>query len=412
MASTHANAVYAEDHGATFDGSTNDVAAVQAAHDAIVATGKRGTLVFPAGKTAKCNSTLTLNASYVFVEGNGAILDFSSLTTGSAIRWLGTVNPPYRQAPNGIERLHIKGNGWGAGVTGMLFDTDVSGSGVSHMTFDRCTIEAFSKGVYLHDGSYVNNFIGCDIFNCSDCIYDVGITAVDSGERQTFIGCTFFNSDRCLSGNGFYSFTDCSFDYVNGPMITVEGAKVNCLGCHFEMGNNASTQPMFSLQWGASLRVMGGQIWLIKSGAPTMPAIVSLLNTNFGEGGAWFSHLHLEGMETSTGAFASGLTSMVYLHDYSSFGAASGFYHGKGDVYQEVAYDPPSGSSWTTTMTVSGARVGDIVLGVSHTQITSGEWHLFGYVSANDTVRVYGRNLAGASADIASGLLRVLVRQI
>lgn len=78
-----------------------------------------------------------------------------------------------------------------------------------------------------------------------------------------------------------------------------------------------------------------------------------------------------------------------------------------------ATYDPPStanGAAWSTTITVTGAAVGDNVM-VSHSSVTSGDWNLYGYVSAANTVTVYGRNNTGGTVDLASGTLRATVFQ-
>lgn len=83
-----------------------------------------------------------------------------------------------------------------------------------------------------------------------------------------------------------------------------------------------------------------------------------------------------------------------------------------GILVGSATYDPPStatGATWTTTLTVTGAAVGDFVTAINHSSITSGDWQLYGYVSAADTVRVYGRNNTGGTVDLASGSLRACV---
>lgn len=68
-----------------------------------------------------------------------------------------------------------------------------------------------------------------------------------------------------------------------------------------------------------------------------------------------------------------------------------------------------SGSSTNTTVTVTGAALGDVVLGVSMSlNITSGLW-LQGQVESANTVRVVLRNDSGGAVDLASGVLKVLV---
>ncbi len=67
------------------------------------------------------------------------------------------------------------------------------------------------------------------------------------------------------------------------------------------------------------------------------------------------------------------------------------------------------GAKATTTVTVTGAALGDFVVGVSLGVSQAGVL-LTGYVSAADTVTVDLHNETGGAVDLASTTLRVLVR--
>lgn len=78
-----------------------------------------------------------------------------------------------------------------------------------------------------------------------------------------------------------------------------------------------------------------------------------------------------------------------------------------------VTYDPPSlaaGVAANTTVTVTGAAVGDTVL-ATHTSVETAatSWVVTGYVSAANTVRVVILNGTGGTVDLGSGTLRVQV---
>jgi len=73
-----------------------------------------------------------------------------------------------------------------------------------------------------------------------------------------------------------------------------------------------------------------------------------------------------------------------------------------------ATYDPPSvssGSQTSTTITVTGAAVGDTA-NCGHSTITADLWQISCYVSATDTVRVVLKNHSGGAIDAASGTLR------
>lgn len=68
------------------------------------------------------------------------------------------------------------------------------------------------------------------------------------------------------------------------------------------------------------------------------------------------------------------------------------------------------GARATTTVTVTGAALGDFVVGVS-LGVSAAGLNLFGYVSAADTVTVVAENKTGSAVDLASTTLRALVRK-
>jgi len=75
-------------------------------------------------------------------------------------------------------------------------------------------------------------------------------------------------------------------------------------------------------------------------------------------------------------------------------------------------YDPPSlddGDGTTTTVTVTGAALGDFVTSVSFS-LDIQSLIVTGWVSAADTVSVLFQNETGATVDLGSGTLRVLVQ--
>ncbi len=77
-----------------------------------------------------------------------------------------------------------------------------------------------------------------------------------------------------------------------------------------------------------------------------------------------------------------------------------------------ATYDPASlvdGAGATTTITVTGAVLGDYVQGISFSLDLQGIL-LTAYVSAADTVAVRFQNETTGTIDLASGTLRALVR--
>ncbi len=82
------------------------------------------------------------------------------------------------------------------------------------------------------------------------------------------------------------------------------------------------------------------------------------------------------------------------------------------ELIGSATYNPGNlidGAGETTTVTVTGAVVGDFVTGVSFTESTQG-MNIHAAVTAADTVTVRFQNETGGTLNLASGTLRVLVR--
>lgn len=79
-----------------------------------------------------------------------------------------------------------------------------------------------------------------------------------------------------------------------------------------------------------------------------------------------------------------------------------------------TTYDPPSladGASTSTTLTVTGAAVGDFAL-AAHDKILTNAVMVSAHVSAADTVTVILLNRTGGVLDLASGTLSAFVWRV
>lgn len=84
---------------------------------------------------------------------------------------------------------------------------------------------------------------------------------------------------------------------------------------------------------------------------------------------------------------------------------------GVASLVGSATYDPPSlvdAAGATTTVTVTGAALGDFVTAISFDKDLQGI-SVTGYVSAANTVSVRFQNESGGTVDLASGTLRVRV---
>lgn len=110
----------------------------------------------------------------------------------------------------------------------------------------------------------------------------------------------------------------------------------------------------------------------------------------------------------------SGLTGYVEWSDVTAAFGNEPQVTGPRDLLRgSKTYDWPdlaTASQQSTTVTVSGAALGDSVETPSMTTALNGT-RLWGEVTATDTVTVYQRNDTGANVNVASGTLRVWVRK-
>lgn len=84
---------------------------------------------------------------------------------------------------------------------------------------------------------------------------------------------------------------------------------------------------------------------------------------------------------------------------------------GVSEFVGSATYDPASlvdGAGATTTVTVTGAALGDFVTGVSFSLDLQGVM-MFAWVSSANTVSVRFQNESGGTVDLASGTIRVRV---
>jgi hypothetical protein len=233
------------DFGAVGDGTTDDTAAIQAAHDSIVTSAQPGVLCFPSG-TYKCTSELTINVGYVSCVGQRAILDFSSVTTTiPCITFIGG-NPvsgnPYNQADCVFEGFKIVGPS-NLLCAALVFDQLTAGSnlGPAHMTVRNCNIVNFNDGIQILNHSYLLTFDCVDISNCFHGIYGIN-PVVDAGENIRFNNGTIYACyEGFLNDNGSsdWNFYGTSFDFCSFSAVTLNNGQASFTGCHFETNTRA-----------------------------------------------------------------------------------------------------------------------------------------------------------------------------
>lgn len=238
--------VNVKDFGAVGNGTTDDTAAIQAAHDSIVASGQSGTLLIQPG-TYKCTAGLTVNVSFVSVLGESAVLNFSTMTSGSAITFIGSssnayAGNPYYNADKYISNLTLIGNGFGGSVIGFRFYSATE-PGPSHFKVYNCNISQFGTGISIDANSYLLSFFGTDVWICGTAV-DIP-SATNSGERILFSGCALFNSNygiTCESAIADIHYTGGSVDGMANAYFQLSAGNLYVTDAHIE-GNFGPSYP-------------------------------------------------------------------------------------------------------------------------------------------------------------------------
>ena len=293
--------VSVKDFDALGDGVTDDTAAIQAANDAIVSSGVKTTLLFP-GATYKCNSGLTFNALYVNIIANGATLDFSSLSSGSAVTVTGAdvVN---------LGGMTIVGNSNSGSVKGINL-TGTIAQNIVVIRISDFVVRTFGTGIYLGDYTYIVSF---NHFEVADCTIDIDSEATTGGGSRLVFSDFLLTSG--VSGAIGIKNTNINADiYCFGGAIDTDvivnqsGGRIHFYGIHLEE-DDWSTAPIIIAGGAvgtAHFEMFGGEI-LSNQGTITAANLVTIDNAiTAGAGGCDFHGVYFQFGTTASGNFAGG----------------------------------------------------------------------------------------------------------
>lgn len=262
------------------DGVTNDIAKLQAKCDEIVAGGIKQTL--RVSGVMKLNSMLTINATFVQIQGDNAVFDFSSLASGTAVKITGrATGTAYAQSSGGLNGVELIGPGIATTTVGIEFDTAAE-AGTSHTDYFNVNVHGFGKGHVFKNNAYVQNFWGCDVWDCATAI-EMPTGFANYGERITYFGCTIFNNSFGVvnnNANGAFHLIGSSLDY-NGVQAVAQAGRIFLDNCHIEATNYASEPFVTYPVNGATIIINGG--WMLCTGSNT--SVIFLSQTTARQGG-------------------------------------------------------------------------------------------------------------------------------
>lgn len=213
-----------QDYGAAGNGSTDDTAAVQAAINAVAASGG-GTLLLPAG-TYKISSALSFTSA-VSLLGLGPGISVINQTSTSANGL--TYNPATTLSYVSIAGLSVTGPGSGTGV-GILLEANSGAASVVSAALENVAVAGFGS----HNIEVVNG-VGCSLDtvnsassgghcfflsggtgNVLDNCFANGGVSTQQGFQLTSVSYTTLNGCRALGCGGGYQITGGSANSIAG----------------------------------------------------------------------------------------------------------------------------------------------------------------------------------------------------
>lgn len=284
-------------YGAKCDGHTDDAIAFgraikAAASKCVIAASQDATnqsyIILPAGRTCAVKSPLVFPGSCVGIKGNGAVLDFRSLTSSAPSAVAITIVSSHPSSPYGDnlvpwDQLHLIGPGPPSATIGVRIET-------GQAVLERPDINGFSVGIQFGNNAYVDQIDHPALWNNGIGI-DCPAGLKDAGENITINQGVIFNSGIGVRSYGCgITMNETSFDGL-GNSAVVTRAGFRCLGCYIEYFA-AIAAPVFDISncnaW-SYVDFLGGSIQNDRPGANIGALVFNHPEHICGGSGPWAS---------------------------------------------------------------------------------------------------------------------------
>jgi len=289
---------------------------------------------------------LAWDLRYVSLDFCGNTIDASALgATTTAITVTNSANTggeSYERRAMSNFRLVGPGSGV-AGTVGIKM-VGTATHDVRGVTYTDGEISGFETGIHIGANAYLLTFSGVHVTQCVTGAY-MPSGGTNYGENIRFFGGGFGSSGiavQCDYSSGEFNFFGTSFDFLTGTVLLANDGRINCYGCHTEVGTSTAilTGPLFHTGTGteAGISYFGGRIQVNNSTYFTAPTAFDCDNPNWG-GGIRVVHTSIKGVTPPLGYLAGGANPLLVKVDRIAVEDGGGTGSGGGAVLLSAAHN-------------------------------------------------------------------------
>lgn len=205
------DAISVKDFGAVGDGTTDDTAAFQAA--LVYGTSAFADVIIPDAKTYKLTAGITVDLAKTALIGNGAVLDFTTLTSGKAITF--SASEGYPALAIGAREsggFVVKGGNYAA-ATGIYIAGSISAQFTRQVLLKNISVYRFGKNYEYGNYVYRIKFEHCSSSEANTYHVYSPAGLLNFGEVMVWSNCLFENgtNSSLYLRDGQFFFENCSF---------------------------------------------------------------------------------------------------------------------------------------------------------------------------------------------------------